>query len=205
VDHLALSVFFKSTSEMIGSWDATGSLVNIYGALSFHGTGGINVVTITASELLNAWGFTINAPEDAVVYINVVNDDGSPVNLDSTGWAYAGGIAAGNVLLNLPEAESLNLTSSNNVNILAPFASTVFNHGLITGSLVVGNLEGSGQVNLGHFMAGGSAGGTPNPVPEPGTMALMLVGFLAVLMGRTRVKQIPGLKGISGRITKGWT
>ena len=162
VDHDMLSKFFRDTSAAIGAMPDTGAVANQWGLLSFDGTSGVNVVSVDAATLRSAWGFTIRAPADAVVYVNVPDAD---VQLDWTGWGYTGGVSAGNVILNLPNAEALQLTSANAVNVLAPLAETYFPAGLITGSLVVGDLEGGGQVNLGHFEQG-------PPVPEPATLWL---------------------------------
>lgn len=187
VDHNLVSDFFTSTSELIGSWTATGTVTNQWGNLIYTGVSGVNVIEVDADELKSAWGFTINAPADAVIYINVRNSTGS-ISLDCTNWYYNGGVSAGNVLLNMPVADTLSLTSSNNVNILAPFADTVFNYGLITGSLIVGSLEGSGQVNLGHFLGGGPAENENVPTPEPATMLLLGSGLIG-LSGLGRKKR----------------
>lgn len=175
LDHSVISDFFRDTSAIIGGWEATGEVTDEWGNLIFNGNSGVNVVDVDAGTLKNAWGFTINAPSDAVVYINVRNASEQTVLLDWTGWNYNGGITPGNVLLNMSGIATLNLTSTNAVNILAPLARTTFDTGLVTGSLIVGDLQGGGQVNLGHFDMGGSAGDMP--VPEPGTMAMLLAGL----------------------------
>jgi len=79
----------------------------------------------------------------------------------------------------MPHAADLLRTSANAVNILAPYAETVFSSGLVTGSLIVGGLQGGGQVNLGHFDGG-------PPVPEPGTLALLGAGACALIRRRVR-------------------
>ena len=164
VDHTVLSSFFRTTSTAIGALADTGTVSNAWGELIFNGTSGVNVVTVDAATLKDAWGFTITAPAGAIVYINVPDGE---VELDWTGWSYIGGISAGDVLLNMPNATELELRSANAVNILAPFAQTNFPSGLITGSLIVGDLQGGGQVNLGHF---------EHPIPEPTTVLLLLAG-----------------------------
>ncbi len=174
VDHAVLSEFFRTVSTDIGNLADTGSVVNRWGELIFTGTSGVNVVTVDADTLKDAWGFTITAPANAIVYINV--PDGK-VELDWTGWSYLGGITAGDVLLNMPNATRLELRSANAVNILAPFAQTYFPLGLITGALIVGDLQGGGQVNLGHF---------EHAIPEPATVLLLAGGALAVRRSRRR-------------------
>jgi choice-of-anchor A domain-containing protein len=189
LDHYIISDFFMDTSTVVGGWEATGTVTNNYNELTFNGTSGVNVVDIDADTLYSAWKFNINAPSDAVVYINVRDATDQTVALDWTDWTYNGGITPGNVLLNMPGIGTLNLSSSNAVNILAPLASTTFEAGLVTGSLIVGDLQGGGQVNLGHFNMGGPAEGIPTP--EPGTMAMLLVGlpgFCTILARRKKNK-----------------
>ena len=176
VDHAALSAYFRDRSTEIGQMAATGSVTNEWGNLIFTGESGVNVVNVDADTLKKAWGFSITAPDDAVVYVNVLDED---VKLDWTGWCYRGGITAGDVLLNMPNAENLKLSSSNTVNLLAPFAETQFNSGLLSGTLVVGDLTGGGQVNLGDFDHGGA-------VPEPATLAILALGALPLIRRRRR-------------------
>ena len=186
LDFDAISSYFSLSSGIIGGWEATGEIVNEWGNLKFEGQNGINVIEINAEDLRNAWGFSINAPSDAMVYINVINSSGSMI-LDSTNWVYSGGVSSENVIMNMPNMESMSLSGANIVNILAPLADTVFESGVVTGSLIVGNLEGRGQVKLGHFNGGDSifafpSSGSPEPIstPEPSTLMLMLPGILLI-------------------------
>ena len=174
VDHAAMSEFFRTTSDSIGAMSATTVATNSWGMLRINAQGGANVVTLDAAVLRNAWGLSITGPADAVVYVNVLNET---VSLDWTGWEYRGGISAGDVLLNMPNATRLTLSSANAVNILAPDAETYFGAGLIEGVMVVGDLQGGGQVNLGGF--------DHAPVPEPATMVLLSASG-AVVLGRRR-------------------
>ena len=174
--HAPISQYFGRTSSEIGLMAPTGVVTETWGQLSFAGASGVNVVSIDAARLRSAWGFTITAPEDATVFINV--PDGA-VDLDSTNWVYGGGISRDSVLLNMPNATDLDLSGANTVNILAPLADTCFPKGLITGSLIVGQLRGGGQVNLGHFTRGG-------PVPEPVTLTLLVLSLPVVIRHRRR-------------------
>lgn len=177
VDHAVLSSFFRQTSADIGALAATGGVTNQWGNLVFTGTSGTNVAWVDAATLKSAWGFTIIAPDDATVYVNVTGDD---VELDWTGWNYLGGVRAENVLLNMPEATGLTLRSTNAVNLLAPWAETDFASGLLVGSLIVGDLQGGGQVNLGHFDQ------PPSAIPEPVTLASLALGGVILLVRSRR-------------------
>jgi len=175
-DHAALCGFFKDTSTDVGAMCDTGGVTNQWGHLYFTGTEPVSVVTVGAATLRSAWAFTITAPADTIVYVNVPD---ATVNLDWTDWIYRGGVTHGDVMLNMPNATRLELTSANSVNILAPYADTTFPAGLVTGSLVVGDLKGGGQVNLGHFNHGGE-------VPEPATVLLLVLGGLGLAVRRRR-------------------
>jgi choice-of-anchor A domain-containing protein len=175
VDHAAMSEFFRTASYDIGALMATTAAANRWGLLHINAESGVNVVNIDGAALRNAWGLSITGPDDAVVYVNVPNEI---VSLNWTGWEYHGGISAGDVLLNMPNATGLGLSSANAVNILAPSASTYFGAGLIEGVLVVGNLRGGGQVNVGSF--------DHTPVPEPATMTVLAIGGLLVIRRHPR-------------------
>ncbi|MDP6544254.1 MAG: choice-of-anchor A family protein [Phycisphaerae bacterium] len=174
VDHAAMSEFFRTTSDSIGAMSATTVVTNRWGMLGINAQSGINVVSLDGATLRNAWGLNITGPDDAVVYVNVPNET---VSLNWTGWEYHGGISTDDVLLNMPNATRLSLSSANAVNILAPEAETYFGAGLIEGVLVVGDLQGGGQVNIGGF--------DHASVPEPATMVL-LGGLGAVILRRRR-------------------
>lgn len=185
VDHHALTDFFSDFSDAVAGMADSDTITSSYKALSVKATAGTNVFTIDAQALRSAYRFTINGPEEAMVYINVLGDGAAA--LDSTNWFYRGGITAGDVLLNYGrQTTSLALNGGNNVNILAPFASTTFSCGLITGNLIVGDLSGRGQVNLGHFEHGRSA----EPVPEPATLFLLATGLAGLVGARSRKQAV---------------
>lgn len=175
VDYGIVSSYFRNTSTAISAMPTTGNYVNAYGGITFTGQGGVNVVDIDAATLSSAWGFTVNAPSMATVYINVINT-GHSASLDSTTWNYTGGISAGNVLVNYAQTTALSLSGGNTTNILAPFADVTFSSGQLTGGLVTGNLQGAGQVNMGNFQ-----GLLPSMVPDVNTLALIGMAGVALL------------------------
>lgn len=181
----AISSFFSNFSTTVAGWGDTssGSITNQNsGAWTIAAVTGVNVFSITAAELLNAYDFNVTGASDATVYINVTG--GGAQSLDSTIWTYQG-VSASNVLLNYTDAVSLSMTSSNAVNILAPGTDVEFYGGVNTGNLIVGNLSGSGQVNLGHFNGPELPS---NNVPEPGTILLLSTGLVVGVRSGVRKK-----------------
>lgn len=181
IDHTAISDYFKEFSSNVGSLGDTGPITNSYGKLIISAESGVNVFSIDEETLKNAHTVEITGPSDAIVYINADSEDGTAA-LNSTTWKYYGGISSSNVLLNYYQANFLTYTSSNIVNLLAPLAFTTYSNGVHTGNLIVGNLTGSGQVNLGHFTP-------PAPVPEPSTMLLFGAGLIGLGMGLRKRQQ----------------
>ncbi len=173
-----INSFLTSYSANINGQADTGSYTNSYGELIINAASGDNYITIDGSTLNSAWGVTINGAADSVVYINV---DGTVVSLDSTNWVY-NGLDSGDVLLNFGDATTLALTGGNTVNMLAPLADTNFAYGLVTGNLIVGNLTGGGQVNLGGF--------EHNVVPEPTSAMVLLGSVMALTVRRSRRRRI---------------
>lgn len=185
VDHVAMKDYFGGTSSAIGLMSDTGSITDYYGNLSVDAVSGTNVFSINAAQLNAAHKITITGPSDAVVYINVLGTEADLINLP---WYYQGGIAPNDVLVNYPFASQLDLLGGMTVNILAPFADTYFDNGLVTGNLIVGNLSGGAQVNSGYFGHGPSTDSSPNPVPEPATMLLLGTGCIGVIGFRNKLR-----------------
>jgi choice-of-anchor A domain-containing protein len=178
VDHRAISSYFLKTSTDIGAMSPTGAFTEDWGDLTFNCGAGVNVVTIAGQDLRGAAHVTIDAPQGAVVYINVPDAE---VAIDDTSWNYVGGIGPRDVLLNLPYALLLELSGVNGVNILAPYAATDFQAGKVAGTLVVGSLQGQGCLDTGGFGHGGS-------IPEPASMLLLACVAAAALRRRERRK-----------------
>ncbi len=176
VDHQAVSGYFLKSSTVIGEMLPTGEFTEEWGRLTLACGAGINVFAIDARDLREASQVTIDAPQGAVVYINVPDAE---VSLDWTGWSYEGGIGPKDVLLNMPYALLLELSGTNAVNILAPRAATDFEAGLVAGTLVVSKFKGNGQVDTGGF-------GHGSLIPEPASLFVMMAAGLPALLKRRR-------------------
>jgi len=183
VDVPAIADYFLDTSATLGTLEPTVNHNNHFGALSVSLESGLNVVEIGADEFKAAWGFDVYGPADATLIVNIPD---TTVSFDWIGWNFYNGVAWDDVLVNLPNAQSLGISSSGHVSLLAPNADTTFPQGLLTGNLVVGNLVGGGQVNVSPF---GGGENVPKPViPEPATVVL-LVGTLPLVARHRRRKR----------------
>jgi choice-of-anchor A domain-containing protein len=179
--------YLRQTSQALGALPNNNVVVDQYhnGGLSVALNPGVNVVSLSSSDLHNAWGFTVTGSSNATLVVNVTDAN---VTFDSTNWTYNGGVDAGQVLLNMANAETLALSGGNSVNLLAPNAATHFSSGVLTGNLIVGSLTGSGQVNAGFFNSNAIPTYTPSSgqVPEPATLAMLAFGGLLLARRRRR-------------------
>jgi choice-of-anchor A domain-containing protein len=149
LDLEALEDWFSEASDAVGGLSPTCSASERWGELTITLVEGVNVVELEASDLEQAWGITIQGPEDAELYLNVRDEF---LILEGKVWTYEGGVDARSTLLNLPEAQRLDISQGDHhVNILAPQAAVTFPSGLVSGNLVAVSLTGGGQVNCGHF------------------------------------------------------
>jgi choice-of-anchor A domain-containing protein len=151
------------------------SYTNNFGELIVNASGPLTVVNFSTSDFINAYGIRIVGSGSVIC-----NVPGSSLAFASKTWTYTNGASNANTLLNLNQAQTLNLSGGNTVNILAANAATNFSSGLVTGNLIVGSLTGSGQVNWSQLS--GFGGGSV--VPAPGVLALTGAGAIAVIRRR---------------------
>ena len=161
---------------------------NIYGlgtgSLTFECTNPlVCYFNISASDLETAGLFTINAPNDRTVVINVTGDNSNDkdLNIDNMGFNLIGGIQSTNILYNLMGFESITM---HNIglpgSILAPNAEVNFYEGHIIGTLMADSLIGGSWTNK---IRGGQIN-TPTPVPEASTglqLMMMLILFISFI------------------------
>lgn len=179
VDLGAVSSYFLSTSNALAALANTNTGGLGATTYSYNGGGiqvgthaGLNVITITAADLDNAYAFDVTGPGTLIVNVTGVNAE-----LNSTDWHYSGGASSHTTLLNYTQATTLSMPwGTNSVNILAPQAAVTFPSGLVEGNLIVGSLMGGtysgGQVN---WTGGGYAG----LIPAPSAAGILALGGLA--------------------------
>ncbi|WP_314376089.1 choice-of-anchor A family protein [Sphingomonas paucimobilis] len=154
---------------------------------------GVAVFNLNAADLSRFGEIAFNRNGADTVIVNVT---GSAIRLDDNFLGDATGLGE-HVIWNFPTATSLELTTAWKGSVLAPkAAATTANY--IEGSAVFGSLIQNGEFHLGTYIGAyaptspqvpvtpGSSGGSPTPVPEPATMALMAGGLALLVLARGR-------------------
>jgi choice-of-anchor A domain-containing protein len=193
VDHTAVSAFFEDTSALLASMsDTVGTTVTVdmfdpdtgLSRIVITAVDGVNVVNLDSATFVNSWQVIVNGSDNATVYINILQDTPGALNYGDADWLLQGGVMRSNVVVNFPDATGLNIYGSHFSSILAPHADVTFTNGLLTGTLVAGNLFGDGQVNVGEDYV------PPTSAPEPATLFLVLTAGAGLAVARRRKRKI---------------
>jgi len=154
------------------------------GKLTFVGDGSTDtqIFNIEAASLTQAWGwFAEDIAQDQAVVINV---SGSAIDIDAgdylmkaADWSWIGN--AESVLFNFYEASTIDLHGAFYGTILAPTAAINAVGGMVNGQVIADSWAGQAQLNAPLFAHHESVA-----VPEPATLALLLVGFGGLLLSR---------------------
>ncbi|MFT3684555.1 MAG: choice-of-anchor A family protein [Phycisphaerales bacterium] len=186
VDLGVVSSYFLNTSNYFAAQPNTNTGAPGATTYSYNGGGiqvglhsGLNVISISAADLNNAYSVTVTGAGTLIV--NVL---GGTAELNNTDWFYNGGASSSTTMLNYNQATTLNMPwGANRVNILAPNAAVSFPSGLVEGNLIVGSLMGGnysgGQVN---WTGSGYAG----LIPAPGAAGVVAITGLAAMRRKRR-------------------
>lgn len=193
VNQTTVQAYFKNASSFWGSLSPTANYTISFGTLTLNNlVSGRNVVDISLGSFNSLFTIQASGPADAFIVFNI-KDSTTTANdfLHAASLNLTGGLTINNILLNLPNASSLDLMGGTYTSILAPLADLTFSSGVLQGNLIAQNLYGNGQVNSGFFI------GFPNDehnfvkTPEPSTYLAcgsMLTVILILLRKRNSTK-----------------
>jgi len=138
--------YLQDLSLSVSTLAATGSVTNNYGSYVLTGTysSTMEVFSLTADQLCNSYGFTINGIQStASLFINVA---GSSISCGNFGMQ---GYSANKAVFNFFEATSVSIFNIQwQGSILAPLAdATNFGNGVINGQVFLNSISESGNCN----------------------------------------------------------
>ncbi len=144
IDFAAECAEYVGTSAGLAALPRTGTtLIRPWKAIELRGNRpGLNVFTVSASAISKATSLLIRVPAGATALINV---SGATVKFANF-KIFTQGATENTILWNLSGATSVTIESFEFVgSLLAPNANVVFNNGQMLGTMIAGNLSGSGE------------------------------------------------------------
>lgn len=218
VDFAAEQARLTALSTQIGAMAPTATALSQWSQMFFLGaSSGVNVFTVSATELNNApGGYNFYAPTGGSIIVNVTGFDGT-TPFRNTGfnfctgytdpWAFTGcsqvggndnpGGLASMLLWNFVSATPASMTFGGSVagSVLAPNVALATTGGACNGTYVVGSATiAANSSNTCEFHQNAYNGWLPSPpvstVPEPATFVLAAGGLMALaLVARRRTRQ----------------
>lgn len=188
VNFAAAQADLQTKSAYWGGLAATGTSVLTFSTLTLTGSSPtLNIFQVAQNDWQVSSDKQINIPVGSTAIINIA---GTTINFGG-GLAINGSSSPSNpaengVLYNFPNATAVNPSNIAMLgSVLAPYATLTITGGSING---VGIALNAIQQNGGEFHHHPFTGNLPDPpvVPEPATLALMLLGGAASLLRRNR-------------------
>jgi len=182
IDFDSAETQLKELSQYLDDVSANGITQLVGNAMTLIGTNSLlNVFDVSAKDMKGLGSFSISAPMSSTILINV---SGNSVNWSNFAMSY-GDDRAANVLFNLTDAKSLNVSSfSIRGSVLAPEATANLKWGDIHGTVIAKNLtdESWRFDNVGFTGSVRFPAPAPSPAetPEPGTWVMGGAGALLV-------------------------
>jgi choice-of-anchor A domain-containing protein len=169
-------------SNFLASQTANGTVTSNFGLTLTGTSSSVNVFNVTAAQFASAnnFGLSIMIPTGSTAIINVAGTSASLSNFSMTinGTPSESNPMINNILFNFANATSL---TDSNVSILgsllAPNAALQFGYTHIDGTLIGGSLSGNLEAQSYTF-----EGTLPVNVPEPSSLTVLTVAFLAALV-----------------------
>jgi choice-of-anchor A domain-containing protein len=175
---------FRSISTYLGGLSDNGTQLYQFTTYTLTGTNaGLNVFNVNAADWAAASNRVIDAPTGSTVIVNIAGASAGMMNgMQALNNLHDGSTRQTRILFNFHQATTVNITNmAVTGSVLAPDALVTISGGGIDGQAVLGALN---QINGGEIHRWDFTGSTP--VPEPGTMAALGLGALALLKRRRK-------------------
>ncbi len=183
----SLTGYFDNLSSTYASLSPTvppSNVVNQGSTLTIDATAGQQVVNLAAGEFGDQTNVNINFSGGSYSsnYL-IINVPDTSLSMNYLTFNFTG-ISASHVLVNANSLRTLTLTGGGNYNLLAPTANVNYSSGSFAGNLIVNNLTGGGESDLGYFF---NPPATAVETPEPAAFGLLFFGAASVLSLRKRL------------------
>lgn len=167
----------NSLSDNLKALTATGTATISNNQLSITGaSSGISVFNLSLSQLSSLNNISVIAPSGGTTVINVSGTSGT-INANFNSSAELGR----NVIWNFYDATSLTFANNFLGSVLATDAAVTNTAGYIEGSLVANSFNQGAEVHQDTFQGDlSSVGASVSAMPEPGTWAMLILGFGAI-------------------------
>jgi choice-of-anchor A domain-containing protein len=189
-----LETSLRNENSFLYSLSSTGTVSQPYSTLTLNGSGtaGLEVFSISSSQLSSNSGIAIaGVSSTATILINVLDSGSHLATTSSSGFSINGQQVqnAPNVVFNFASTiTNISITNSFYSSLLAPNAGVSGSYGAFNGDLVAANYSGNNQFNLDPFT--GAIPIPPTSAPEPGTLGTLILtalsGAACLFLGKFR-------------------
>ena len=148
IDFEQARVHLLNLSNQLSALVSTDTVIDQYNNVELYGHNDtLNVFNVDGSLVSKENNFTLDVPSGSTVIVNILGK-----NISMKGGFNVTGTTIDKVLLNFPQADTINLSFINvTASILAPNSVLNFPSGEVYGQVIVRCFYGAGQMNISPF------------------------------------------------------